>query len=640
MRAFLEDMQVRPRLGVKREEYPSSNVTAIATRTRLKRVDNKRIRRLLIVACFLLAATPAFGEDEPEWNSIIVRFTIDPDGRLHVSEQAQVDVPPNVQRLERTYWNDSEQEVTFDAITLYDGDRTIPLIDSGDLDHAHRWRQQLWPGRAAWSVRDKTETPSGWRSLTYVIESHVSDTVIPAWSIPRGKVSHDTSGGLTDPRKRLREVIPIWREALKNPKHRFLLDYLYDMPPPSTKGTQIQLQIYWPAGWNPVHEITPDTVARPIKRDFSNPDQYRVTHLFEEDGRHLLTSVYTPRHAIRMAALVGFPIVGLLFWIMFVLREVFRRPRGVDDGEQLLREVVYNEAPEVVEARWSGRVGFPTVEGFLRRLEREHKIALTIEPHRVSIRLLVPREQLSDYDKAGLSVYLPDGVWETTSDEVRQRRKGAEFDLDDLLRVLLQAIANTTKKNEGAPWYSKLTSFAIFITGIYFCFQEVVRMGREPVIVAAALIFSSMLFSIWPASLCRYAIRNSLSKVLWLLLPLAITTLAVITIHFTGEVPPTYFGSAGFSVAMLGLYKAILASSATRGDSRLARARNWLRNQLTSATPHLRPDALPWLHALDLQREVAKSNWAGKHPQAFADDDVEESDDDDEYWPDLLSAHE
>jgi len=633
-------MQVRPRLGVKREEYPSSNVTAIATRTRLKRVDNKRIRRLLIVACFLLAATPAFGEDEPEWNSIIVRFTIDPDGRLHVSEQAQVDVPPNVQRLERTYWNDSEQEVTFDAITLYDGDRTIPLIDSGDLDHAHRWRQQLWPGRAAWSVRDKTETPSGWRSLTYVIESHVSDTVIPAWSIPRGKVSHDTSGGLTDPRKRLREVIPIWREALKNPKHRFLLDYLYDMPPPSTKGTQIQLQIYWPAGWNPVHEITPDTVARPIKRDFSNPDQYRVTHLFEEDGRHLLTSVYTPRHAIRMAALVGFPIVGLLFWIMFVLREVFRRPRGVDDGEQLLREVVYNEAPEVVEARWSGRVGFPTVEGFLRRLEREHKIALTIEPHRVSIRLLVPREQLSDYDKAGLSVYLPDGVWETTSDEVRQRRKGAEFDLDDLLRVLLQAIANTTKKNEGAPWYSKLTSFAIFITGIYFCFQEVVRMGREPVIVAAALIFSSMLFSIWPASLCRYAIRNSLSKVLWLLLPLAITTLAVITIHFTGEVPPTYFGSAGFSVAMLGLYKAILASSATRGDSRLARARNWLRNQLTSATPHLRPDALPWLHALDLQREVAKSNWAGKHPQAFADDDVEESDDDDEYWPDLLSAHE
>src|SRR5436190_2001575 len=553
LRAFLEDMQVRPRLGVKREEYPSSNVTAIATRTRLKRVDNKRIRRLLIVACFLLAATPAFGEDEPEWNSIIVRFTIDPDGRLHVSEQAQVDVPPNVQRLERTYWNDSEQEVTFDAITLYDGDRTIPLIDSGDLDHAHRWRQQLWPGRAAWSVRDKTETPSG---------------------------------------------------------------------------------------WNPVHEIAPDTVARPIKRDFSNPDQYRVTHLFEEDGRHLLTSVYTPRHAIRMAALVGFPIVGLLFWIMFVLREVFRRPRGVDDGEQLLREVVYNEAPEVVEARWSGRVGFPTVEGFLRRLEREHKIALTIEPHRVSIRLLVPREQLSDYDKAGLSVYLPDGVWETTSDEVRQRRKGAEFDLDDLLRVLLQAIANTTKKNEGAPWYSKLTSFAIFITGIYFCFQEVVRMGREPVIVAAALIFSSMLFSIWPASLCRYAIRNSLSKVLWLLLPLAITTLAVITIHFTGEVPPTYFGSAGFSVAMLGLYKAILASSATRGDSRLARARNWLRNQLTSATPHLRPDALPWLHALDLQREVAKSNWAGKHPQAFADDDVEESDDDDEYWPDLLSAHE
>ena len=603
-----------------------------------------RIRKLLVIALFIIAATAARGEDEAEWSSIIVRFTIDADGRLHIAEQAQVDVPPNVQRLERTYWDDSEQMVTFDAITLYEGDRTIPLTDSGDLDHAHRWRQQLWPGRVAWSVRDKTETPSGWRSLTYVIESHVSDTVIPAWSIPRGKLSHDTSGGLTDPRKRLREVIPVWREALKNPKHRFLLDYLYDMPPPSTKGTEIQLQVYWPPGWKPVHEITPDTVARPIKRDFSNPDQYRITHLFEEDGRHLLTSVYTSRHAIRMAALLGFPIVGLLFWLIFVLHEVLRRPRGVDDGEQLVREVVYNEAPEVVEARWSGRAGFPTVEEFLRRLERENKIALTIGKHRVSIRLLVPREQLSDYDRAGLSVYLPEGVWETNSDEVRQRRKGAEFDLDDLLRVLLQAIANTTKRNESAPWYSKLTSFAIFITGIYFCFQEVVRMEREPVIVAAALIFSSMLFSMWPSSLCRYAIRNSVSRVLWLLLPLAIITAAVITIHFAGEVPPTYFGSAGFSVAMLGLYKAILASSATRGDGRLARARNWLRNQLASATPHLRPDALPWLNALYLQREVEKSNWAGKHPQpSFATDDAgdvddDDDDDDDEYWPELFTA--
>jgi len=65
------------------------------------------LRKLLLLALFAVAAS-AFADDEPEWNSIVVRFTIDADGQLHINEQVTVDVPPSVQRLERTYWSDGE----------------------------------------------------------------------------------------------------------------------------------------------------------------------------------------------------------------------------------------------------------------------------------------------------------------------------------------------------------------------------------------------------------------------------------------------------------------------------------------------------------------------------------------------------
>jgi len=548
---------------------------------------------------------------------MIVRFTIDADGKLHITEQVQVDVPPNVQRLERTYWSDDEQRVTFDAITLHDGDRTVPLIDSSDLDRAHRFHEE-YSGKVVWSVRDKDEVPAETRSLTYVIESRVSDAVIPAWSIQRGMHGREPSTDYANPLQRLRGMIPTWKEALKNPKHRFLLDYQFEMPPRSTLGTQIQLQIYWPPGWKPVHAITPDTVARPVQLPFPYADQWRVTHLFEEDGRHLLTGVDVSRHAIRAGAILGFPIVALLFWLFFVLREVIRRPRDLEGGEQLVREVVYREAPEVIEARWAGRAAYPTLEQFLRRLERDRKIALTIEKRgedeygdsefHVAIRLLVSRDQLSDYDKAGISVLIPDG-WETTSEEVQKRRKDEQFDVPDLLHLLLEATANAAKKRENAPWYSRYTSLAIFLTGIYFAFQEVVRLNREPAVVFAAVMCCAMLYNVWPSTLSRWGLRNSLLNALWLLVPIALMFAIMIVILFAPEIPPGYFAASGLSLALLGAYKGILASSATRDTretARLARARRWLKEQLKNPTPQLRDDAIPWLHALELQSDIRR----------------------------------
>jgi hypothetical protein len=579
------------------------------------------LRRIAPVIALIAAASIRADEERPDWNAIVVRFNIDRDGKLHMTEHVTVDVPPSVQRLERTYWQDAEQKVMVDAITLYAEDRTVRLEDYGDLDRAHTFRQSEWPGRVVWSVRDKADVPASTRTLTYVIESQVSDAVIPAWSIPRGKVlSHDNSGRLGDPRERLRVVIPMWREALRrNPWHRFLVDYQYDMPPPGTNGTSIRLQIDWPAGWKPVQEITPGTVASPIRRDSNNPDHYRLLHLFEEDSRRVLTGIDIPPHAIRMASLVGFPIVGLLFWLAFVLIAFLRRPHGLVDDEQAVRDAVYSQPPEKIEARWSGRAPYITVERFLRRLERERKIAVGIEKRGdeeddlVKLRLLVPREQLTPYEGLGIQILMRDG-WEATSDEIRARRNEEKFDAEGALNLAVQNTAAKAKKKQRAPWYSRLTSFALFAAGIYFALQETARLHREPAVLALTLIAASMLFNIWPDRTTREAVRSSLRNALFLLIPLAIFTAIIVAVHFAAQMPPGFFASAGMSLALLGTYKAMLANSAPRGDAQLARARNWLRRELKSPTPRLRDDAIPWLNALGLQADIAR--WQRRNPAA------------------------
>jgi len=590
------------------------------------------LRRIALVALFAIAAVARAADSvgpDPDFVAVIVRFDIDADGRLHMTEQVTVNVLPGVQRVERTYWEDAEQIVTFDAITLYDTDRTVKLEESGDLDRAHHFKDDDWPGRVVWSVRDKADIPAETRTLTYVIESHISDAVIPAWSIPRGKVlSDDSAGRLGDPRERLREVIPFWREALKNPRHRYVVDYQFNMPPPSIAGTSIQLQIYWPPGWKPVHEITPDTVAQPIARDFANPDRYRLQHLFEEDGRHLLTSVDEARHGIRMASLVGLPVAGLLLWLLFVLIAFLRRPRGSEDAEQLVRDVVYRQPPEKVEAEWSGRAPHVTIDQFLRRLERERKVAISMGDNEVAtLRLLVPREQLTPYDGLGIQILMRD-AWETTSEEIRRRSENENFDAERVLNLAVQKTAAEGAKKQSAPWYSRLTSFALIGVGLVVGIQELVRYNREPAMLFATLMASVMLYNIWPDSITREAVRGSLLNAPFLLIPLAIFTGIAVAAHFAASTPPGFYASAGMSIAFLGAYKAILANNAPRGDGRLIRARNWLRNELKSPTPRLRDDEIPWLNALGLQRDIARwkqrndtaesrfrsSQWTGNPP--------------------------
>jgi hypothetical protein len=169
-----------------------------------------------------------------------------------------------------------------------------------------------------------------------------------------------------------------------------------------------------------------------------------------------------------------------------------------------------------------------------------------------------------------------------------------------------------------APWYSKLTSFALFAGGVYLLLQETIRYQREPALLFAALIFSSGLSGLWPDSLVRSAVRNRLRWSLVLLLPALIATAALALACVILEQPPGVYAAAGLALVLLATYKAILAAGATREPravrqrlAELSRARDWFRAELRQDHPRLRDDAIPWLEALGLQRDLRR--WRRAH---------------------------
>ena len=480
-------------------------------------------------------------------------------------------------------------------------------------------------------MRDKLGQVEGPRALTYVLRYTVTDAIAPAWSIPRGE--QDPQGNLQYPRKRLRELIPIWREGLEKPRSRYLLDYQYDMPPPSTDGTRIQLQLYWDDGWSPVHTITGDTIAKEIDRSIGYNDRWRVTHLFDYHRDGVPPAIDLRPHKIRLASILGFPIAAAILWLLFLLRELFRRgeaPAVAEVNEQYVRETVYSEPPEVIAARWSARATYPNLEAFLRRLEREHKIALTIEPRTVTfdgeemeddplvkIRLLVPREELSAYERAGIDALIPTG-WEVTSDEIQKQHEEQGFDPTEAMQAELARIAKESGSEVKPPWYSRMTSIGMFAGGLWLALMEAATENREPVHLFAALAGGILLNILWPSTISRHLIRLSLLGTLLLLVPIVLATIAIAIIHLVCDVPLGVLGSIGVSLTFLGAYQMILSSCATRATTeaierqmKLARARRWLRNELKSATPRLRDEHIPHLNALGLDWTLAR--WRKRH---------------------------
>ena len=572
---------------------------------------------------FALAAT-ANGEDIPDWKAILVRFTIRPEGDLHVREQIDLDASAATFVIAREYPFDPDQPMHFESISKVTDLETNASVklERGALDKANHF-DTPYASKIAWSVRDKGAAADSTEKLRYIIEYNVDNAIIPAWGIPRGTRSFDGNIRPVDPRIRLRELIPIWREALQKPRSRYLLQYTWESTPPGNTSVAINRELYWPDDWSPVHEITRDTIDK-IFPDKERPDRLVLRHLFDYSGAGTPPRIPLRETEIQMASLIGFPIAGLLLWLFFFVREMLRRPRGgseeVDD--RVLRETVFNEPPEVIAARWRGSASSPSIETFLRRLEKQRKIAITITPSAeadgdplISLRLLAQRDQLTPYERAGIDALIPEG-WDTTSEQIAKRHHNEDFDPTDALDGALAQVVKESGGPTKTPVLSQFTSFAIFAFGLFLIGSDFVNSHREPVFFFGTLVICSILMNMWPGSFARAMILMSLGWTALLLIPVILGSAILAAAHLSFEIPPGYRASIGIALALLGTIKSMLASSATREPreslgrrAELARARAWMKNEMRSQHPRIQPDQIAYVDALGLR-------WKGTRPTA------------------------
>ena len=129
-------------------------------------------------------------------------------------------------------------------------------------------------------------------------------------------------------------------------------------------------------------------------------------------------------------------------------------------------------------------------------------------------------------ERAGIDGLIPEG-FEATSDQVRARHADDDlFDPTDALYAQLTKIAAEANGPAKSPWYSQLTSFAIFVAGIALLVMNLMQAPQQPMVVFAALIGSSVLLGIWPDNLTRILLQRTLGAVIIPLIPIAIATIS------------------------------------------------------------------------------------------------------------------
>lgn len=99
----------------------------------------------------------------PRWTSILVTFSIEADGAVHMTERATVEIPPGREKIVREFRSDSEQRLTVDRLSRIDpatgASRPIPF-------------RVPYDGKVEWAVEDGT--------LTYSLETTISGGLMPA----------------------------------------------------------------------------------------------------------------------------------------------------------------------------------------------------------------------------------------------------------------------------------------------------------------------------------------------------------------------------------------------------------------------------------------------------------------------------
>jgi hypothetical protein len=546
------------------------------------------------------------------WTHLEIVAHLNPDSTIQVTETHDISVRGDVSTLDRQVGFGPGQRVRFQGIWRITDDGSLQPLTPGDAAQPSRYQAFDETGVLHWSMLEGTATPTGdgFVRRRYRIVYDLAGAVVPAWDLPAGPAPLDilrSSWG--SPRVRLREALAAWREASPAPDRRYRLDQ--DVLLPSRDGPSYPMDganYYLEWGELAWRRLDPE---EPLGKSTPGGD-YRVRHLLEYLPAGRPDGVDFVEAAIRTGSPAALPVFGLVLWLIFVIAEARRRPH-VDRA--FFEANVLASPPEVLGAMLWRNPDPPSFAALVTRLANEQKVRVEIleagvgdQPSKTRFSLRVDRASLRPWEKAVVDRVFGKSS-EVTSDELQGRHRQGILDLDQITAdEYARALPEPARPSR--RWLPWLLALALGLAGMFLLAWDLKHYARaEPFALAVGTLAAVMI----PAAIPTEGwLGYSLATTPWLLLPLAVFTVANGAFVLLPNAPFSGAASAGLALSFLCAYQRFLANT-PRLEGEIGRrvealwwSRGWARRELHRRDPDLRDEWVPSLRALKLSRALER----------------------------------
>jgi hypothetical protein len=543
--------------------------------------------RTSCVAALLLLCLPtvAFAQRELHWDALFVTAHLDASGALSVIEDQTIVFTGDWNGGERTFNIRPPQKLSFEGMSRWGGG----------------WRPM--------------QESSGLRGID---DFAFTDAKTLRW---RSRLPNDPPFDHTPMRYQLRYRLS---RILLQDAETYTLDHDFAFPKRDGVIERYELRLTVDPAWQPQSTVrdvyTADALAPgrgfvltiPLRYVGSGtPDAY--------DGsrpRDVKIAVFA------IAALMVLSIVW--FFASEHAKGRFARVDIAGIDEAWLREHVLKYPAELVSAAWDDNIGRAEVVTLLARLTAEGKLESETSGTDMSLRLLVPREELKAYERLLIDKLFYEGRATTSTAEVKSHYTSSGFNPVDVIKTSLATHRKETMPFAEAPRPYGYETLALSLIAVGSltpgCFSGALSVPMFFVLPIAALVVAG-LASIPGLMFRRHMEWGPIAALLCLIAPCAVAASVAAFLWFpvgTGEVALS--GMTILGVAALGIASSLAGVNALRSRQRregiafrkqLTRGRLFFKSELGKPAPALRDEWFPWVLAFNLGKRM--DDWSAKH---------------------------
>lgn len=556
----------------------------------------------LRIGYFLLIALPFIAgaqERSLHWEALEVRARLEADGRLRITERHAIVFDGAWNGGERRFRIAPGQNLEFGGIARVESG--IPrLLRAGSVSHLALDQYAFFETHLLrWRSRRPSDPPFRDRTIVYDISYALTGVVYREGET--FLLEHDFAFPERDGRIESfsldLEIDPAWsvEQPLAMPVTLGALE--------PGESHVVSIRMGRASEVPPVFVQDGPPAANPATTDFTSGDE--------------VFAFSTPPAAlpVRLGALAAFFVVAWLGWKRF---HEFERARGRFEplpqvNRFWLDRNIFVHRPEVVGAAWDGSTGSAEVAALIAVMCAEGKME-TEEGSELRLRLMVPRESLSPYERGFVERFFPEG--DVTSPSIlRKEYASSGFDPAAAIRGSLEQAAKplvgsggSTARVIGCVAFALLGAFLFgsigsMLVGVFF--------GSRLAPIGALMILAAAL-SVALASMYRGMADPD--RVPWYV---AVPGVGVAVI---GALVAQTLAALAFvlSVSLLVLFGGFQKARTRRTGEQLQTlrafhaARRYFRDLLDRNDPQLEPSWLPYMIAFDLSREVDR--WSVSAP--------------------------